>query len=66
MQQGLDPPLTDYPVMLTGQGLNVGLRGVPIPLPKENFGSPGDSDEETDDDTAAAIPSACDPEDGDP
>ena len=38
---------------------------LPIPLLKAKFGSSGDSDEETDDDTAAATPSASDPEDGD-
>ena len=35
---------------------------LPIPLPKAKFGSPGDSYEETDDDAAAATPSASDPE----
>ena len=40
---------------------------LPIPLPKEKFGSLGDSDEETDDDDAATTtPSAGNPEDGDP
>ena len=35
-------------------------------MPKAKFGSPSDSDEETNDDTLAAIPNAADPEDGDP
>ena len=39
---------------------------LPIPLPKVKFGSPGDSDEETDDDAATTTPSAGNPEDGDP
>ena len=39
---------------------------LPIPLPKAKFGSPGNSDEETDDDAAAATPSTADPEDNDP
>ena len=39
---------------------------LPIPLPKAKFGSPGDSDEETDEDAAAATPSANDPKDSDP
>ena len=38
---------------------------LPIPLPKAKFGSPGDSDKETDEDALAATPSAGDPEDGD-
>ena len=37
---------------------------LPIPLPKARFWSPCDSNEETDDDVAAATPSAGDPEDG--
>ena len=39
---------------------------LPIPLPKANFGSPGDSYEETDKEATAATPSASDLEDGDP
>ena len=39
---------------------------LPIPLPKVKFGSPGDLDEEIDDDAPIATPSAGDPEDGDP
>ena len=39
---------------------------LPIPLPKAKFGSPGDLDEETDEDDAVATPSVGDPEDGDP
>ena len=39
---------------------------LPIPLPKAKFGSPGDLDEKTDDDTAEATPSEGDPKDGDP
>ena len=35
---------------------------LPIPLPKAKFGSPGELDEETDEDAAAATPSAGDPE----
>ena len=35
---------------------------LPIALPKAKFESPGDSDEETNDDAAAATPSAGDPE----
>ena len=35
---------------------------LPIPLPKAKFRSPGHSDEETDNDAAAATPSAGDPE----
>ena len=38
---------------------------LPIPLPKVKFGSPGDSDQETDDDAATSTPSAGDPEDDD-
>ena len=38
---------------------------LPIPLPKAKFGSPGYSEEETDDNAPAATPSAGDPEDGD-
>ena len=37
-------------------------QGLPIPLPKAKFRSLGDSDEETDDDAAAATPSVGDPE----
>ena len=39
---------------------------LPIPLPKAMFESPGDSDQETDDDDAAATPSAGDLKDSDP
>ena len=39
---------------------------LPIPLPKVKFGSPGDLDEEIDDDAPIATTSAGDPEDGDP
>ena len=39
---------------------------LPIPFPKAKFRSPGDSDDETDDDATAATPSAGDPKDGDP
>ena len=39
---------------------------LPIPLPKTKFEGLGDSNEETDDDTVAATPSAGDPKDGDP
>ena len=39
---------------------------LPIPLPKAKFESPGDSDEETDDDAVATTPSASDPEASDP
>ena len=39
---------------------------LPIPLPKAKFESPGDSDEETDEDATTATPSAGDPEDSDP
>ena len=39
---------------------------LPILLPKAKFESPGDLDEETDDDAAAATPSAGDPEASDP
>ena len=38
---------------------------LPIPLPKIKFGSPGESDEETDEDIPAATPSASNPVDGD-
>ena len=38
---------------------------LPIPLPKAKFGSPGDSNEDTDDDAPVATPSAGDPEDDD-
>ena len=37
---------------------------LPIPLPKANFGSPGDSNEETDEDTPTTTPSAGDPKEG--
>ena len=33
---------------------------LPIPLPKAKFGSPGDSDEETDEDAPATTPNAGD------
>ena len=39
---------------------------LPIPLPKAKFGSPGNSDEETNEDAPTAKPSAGDPEDDDP
>ena len=39
---------------------------LPILLPKVKFRSPGDSNEETDEDAPTATPSATDPEDGDP
>ena len=35
---------------------------LPIPLPKAKFGSPGDSDEETDEDSVGATPNVGDPE----
>ena len=38
---------------------------LPIPLPKRKFGSPGESDEETDEDIRAATPNASNPVDGD-
>ena len=38
---------------------------LPIPLPKAKFGSPGDSDEEANDDAVATAPSEGDPKDGD-
>ena len=41
-------------------------QGLPIALPKVKFGSPGDSDEETDDDAPATTSSMSDPEDSDP
>ena len=37
----------------------------PIPLPKVKLESPGDSNEETNEDAAAATPNAGDPKDGD-
>ena len=40
-------------------------QGLPISLPKAKFGSPGDLEEETDEDAVTATPSAGDPEDGD-
>ena len=39
---------------------------LPIPLPKVKFGSPGDSDVETDEDASVATPSAGHLEGGDP
>ena len=39
---------------------------LPIPLPRVKFGSPDESDNETDDDVPMAIPSASDLMDGDP
>ena len=39
---------------------------LPIPLSKVKFGSPGDSEEEADDDVTIVAPSEGDPEDGDP
>ena len=39
---------------------------LPIPLPTAKFGSPGDSDEEANDDAVAATPSEGDPEDDNP
>ena len=39
---------------------------LPIPLPKAKFGSPDESDEETDEDVPAATPSMSDPVDDDP
>ena len=39
---------------------------LPIPLTKVKFWSPGDSEEEAGDDSAAAAPSEGDLEDGDP
>ena len=39
---------------------------LPIPLAKAKFESPGDLDEKTNDDTAAATPSEGDPKDDDP
>ena len=39
---------------------------LPIPLPRVNFGSPDESNEETDDDVLAATPIASDLMDGDP
>ena len=38
---------------------------LPIPLQKAKFGSPGDSDEEIDENAPTATPSASDPEDDD-
>ena len=37
---------------------------LPIPLPRVKFGSPDDSDDETDDDVPAATPTASEPMDG--
>ena len=39
---------------------------LPILLPRVKFGSPGKSDDETDDDVPTATPSASDLVDGDP
>ena len=39
---------------------------LPIPLPKAKFGSPGDLEEEADNDAVVAAPSEGDPEDDDP
>ena len=39
---------------------------LPIPLPRAKFGSPDESDEETDEDVPATTPSTRDPVDGDP
>ena len=39
---------------------------LPIPLPKAKFGSPGNLDEQTEEDASAATPKVGDPEDGDP
>ena len=39
---------------------------LPIPLPKENFGSPDNSDNETDDDAPTATPNTSDLVDDDP
>ena len=39
---------------------------LPIRLHKANFGSPGDSNEETEEDAPAATPSASDPKDNNP
>ena len=39
---------------------------LPILLPKVNFSSPGEFDDEIDDDVLAAPPSVSDPMDGDP
>ena len=39
---------------------------LPIPLPKVNFRSSGDSNEETDDDAASATPSEGNTKDDDP
>ena len=39
---------------------------LPIPLPKEKFRSPGDSEEEADDDATTTAPSEGDPKDDDP
>ena len=38
---------------------------LPIPLPRTKFGSPDESDEETDEDVPTATPSTSDPVDGD-
>ena len=72
MYRGPDPPLTDYLVIPNGQGPDVGLRGAGVVAPTHTAAqsevreSPGDSDEETNDDAAAATPSAGDPKDDDP
>ena len=39
---------------------------LPIPLPRVKFGSPDESDDETDDDAPVATPSTRDLVDGDP
>ena len=39
---------------------------LPIPLPREKFGSLDESDEETDEDVLVATPSTSDPMDGNP
>ena len=39
---------------------------LPIPLPKVKFGSPGDSEEEVDEEATVAAPRQGDSEDGDP
>ena len=41
-------------------------QGLPIPLPRVKFGSPDESDDETDDDVPMATPNASDLVDGDP
>ena len=39
---------------------------LPIPLPRVKFGSPDESDDETDDDVPVTTPKLSDPVDGDP